>query len=563
MERRLLLVFALTFLIVMLSQPLLKKYAPKTVEPAPQQQQAQNTPAAQPASASASSPAAPPVAGAKQASSETETTVENDLYRIRFTNRGGQVKSWVLKKFTDDKGQPLELVNDVAAQKFGYPLSLWSYDETLRNKLNSVLYVQDGGGRGTLTAPAEISFEYSDGDTAARKTFRFEHSYEVTVETSVTSKGSPVTALPMWPAGFGDQTTPTAYAAARVEYQNGSDVERLALKKVTGGATIRGPFNWAGVADQYFAAVFLPDDAADAALVTLRGTLDNPQDPKKASEVLGAAVGRFTGPTVERMFVGPKALDVLEKIKLAGVPSGVEPDLRRLVDFGWLGLIARPLFLWLKWTYNHIVANWGWAIVLQTIIINVALLPLRLSQTKSMLKMQKLGPQTKAIQEKYKKYSMRDPRKQAMNEEIAALYKKEGVNPVGGCLPMVIQMPFLFAYYRMLGVALDLRQAHWLWIHDLSSADPYHILPIAVIVSMIVMQRMTPQAGMDPAQQRMMNIFMPLMLGYISWYLAAGLCLYWSIGNLIQMVQQMMMNRTEMGREMREMMEKRAKKKDK
>jgi len=563
MERRLLLVFALTFLIVMLSQPLLKKYAPKTVEPAPQQQQAQNTPAAQPASAPASSPAAPPVAGAKQASSETETTVENDLYRIRFTNRGGQVKSWVLKKFTDDKGQPLELVNDVAAQKFGYPLSLWSYDETLRNKLNSVLYVQDGGGRGTLTAPAEISFEYSDGDTAARKTFRFEHSYEVTVETSVTSKGSPVTALPMWPAGFGDQTTPTAYAAARVEYQNGSDVERLALKKVTGGATIRGPFNWAGVADQYFAAVFLPDDAADAALVTLRGTLDNPQDPKKASEVLGAAVGRFTGPTVERMFVGPKALDVLEKIKLAGVPSGVEPDLRRLVDFGWLGLIARPLFLWLKWTYNHIVANWGWAIVLQTIIINVALLPLRLSQTKSMLKMQKLGPQTKAIQEKYKKYSMRDPRKQAMNEEIAALYKKEGVNPVGGCLPMVIQMPFLFAYYRMLGVALDLRQAHWLWIHDLSSADPYHILPIAVIVSMVVMQRMTPQAGMDPAQQRMMNIFMPLMLGYISWYLAAGLCLYWSIGNLIQMVQQMVMNRTEMGREMREMMEKRAKKKDK
>jgi len=564
MERRLLLVFALTFLIVMLSQPLLKKYAPKTVEPAPQQQQAQNTPGAQPASAPASSPAAPPVAGAKQASSETETTVENDLYRIRFTNRGGQVKSWVLKKFTDDKGQPLELVNNVAAQKFGYPLSLWSYDETLRNKLNSVLYVQAGGTEGsTLSAPAEISFEYSDGDTAARKTFRFEHSYEVTVETSVTSKGSPVTALPMWPAGFGDQTTPTAYAAARVEYQNGSDVERLALKKVTGGATIRGPFNWAGVADQYFAAVFLPDDAADAALVTLRGTLDNAQDPKKASEVLGAAVGRFTGPTVERMFVGPKALDVLERIKLAGVPSGVEPDLRRLVDFGWLGLIARPLFLWLKWTYNHIVANWGWAIVLQTIIINVALLPLRLSQTKSMLKMQKLGPQTKAIQEKYKKYSMRDPRKQAMNEEIAALYKKEGVNPVGGCLPMVIQMPFLFAYYRMLGVALDLRQAHWLWIHDLSSADPYHILPLAVIVSMIVMQRMTPQAGMDPAQQRMMNIFMPLMLGYISWYLAAGLCLYWSIGNLIQMVQQLVMNRTEMGREMREMMEKRAKKKDK
>jgi len=565
MERRLLLVFALTFLIVMLSQPLLKKYAPKPAEPAPQQQ-AQSTPpipAAQP-SAPAPTPVSPPVAGTKQASTETETVVENDLYRIRFTNRGAQVKSWILKKFKDDKGQLLELVNSAAAQKYGYPLSLWAYDEGQRNKLNSGLYQLAGKPEdGTLRAPAEITFEYSDGDTAVRKSFSFDHSYEVKVETAVTVKGSAVTALPMWPAAFGDETSATSYAAARIEYQNGNDVERLAIKKVTGGATVKGPFNWAGVADQYFAAVFLPEDPANAALVTFRGALDNPQDPKRANEVLGAAVGGLGGPTVERMYVGPKALDVLEKVEVAGLPAGVEPDLRKLVDFGWLGYIARPLFLWLKWTYNHIIPNWGWAIVLQTVIINVALLPLRISQMKSMLKMQKVAPQIKAIQEKYKKYSMRDPRKQAMNEEIAALYKKEGVNPVGGCLPLVIQMPFLFAYYRMLGVALDLRLAPWLWIRDLSSADPYHILPIAVIVSMVVMQRLTPQAGMDPTQQRMMNVFMPLMLGYISWYLAAGLCLYWSVGNVIQMVQQQVMNRTTLGREMREMMEKRAKKRDK
>ena len=561
MEKRLLLVFALTFVIVMLAQPLLKKYAPKPAEPAPQQTQTA-TPVPR-ASATEPGPVSPPVAGAKQASAEGETVVENDLYKIRFTNRGAQVKSWVLKKFKDDKGQPLELVNGEAAQKYGYPLTLWSYDETQRNKLNSALYVASSGSEGTLSAPAEISFEYSDGELAVRKTFSFDHSYEVKLETSVTSKGSPVTALPMWPAGFGDETSPTSYAAARVEYQTGNDVERLAIKKVTGGATVRGPFNWAGVADQYFAAVFLPEDPPNAALVTFRGALDNPQDPKKANEVLGTAVGRLGGTTVERMYVGPKALDVLEKVQVAGLPAGSEADLRRLVDFGWLGYIARPLFLWLKWTYNHLIPNWGWAIVLQTVIINVALLPLRISQMKSMLKMQKVAPQIKSIQEKYKKYSMRDPRKQAMNEEIAALYKKEGVNPVGGCLPLVIQMPFLFAYYRMLGVALDLRLAPWLWIRDLSSADPYHILPIAVIVTMVVMQRMTPQAGMDPAQQRMMNLFMPLMLGYISWYLAAGLCLYWSVGNVIQMVQQQVMNRTTLGREMREMMEKRAKKKDK
>jgi len=182
---------------------------------------------------------------------------------------------------------------------------------------------------------------------------------------------------------------------------------------------------------------------------------------------------------------------------------------------------------------------------------------------KSMLKMQKIQPQVKSIQEKYKKYSLRDPRKAPMNEEIQALYKKEGVNPVGGCLPMVIQMPFLFAYYRMLGVAIDLRHAPWLWIRDLSAPDPWHLLPIAVILTMLVMQRTTPQAGMDPAQQKMMNVMMPVMLGVISWNLAAGLCLYWSVGNLIGFVQQTIMNRTTLGREMREMMEKRARKKDK
>jgi len=559
-ERRLLLVFALTFLIILASQPLLKKYGPKTPEP-PKQTQNETVVPTPPAAVSVPVVSPSQSAATKQASAEAETVIENDLYKIRFTNRGGQVKSWVLKKFDDDKGQPLELVNPVAAEKYGYPLSLWSYDEALRNKLNSVLYVTPAAG--TQTAPADISFEYTDPEVSVRKSFHFDHTYVVKLETSVVYKGSAVSAFPMWPAGFGDETNPASYAASRIEYQNGDNVERIALKKVIGGNTVHGPFNWAAVTDQYFAAVFLPEDPRSAALVTLHNAVDNPQDAKHPNEILGVAVGNLAGPTVARLYVGPKALDVLETVPVAGLTGGVEPDLRRLVDFGWLGLIARPLFLWLKWTYNHIVPNWGWAIVLQTLIINLALLPLRLSQMRSMLKMQRVAPQIKSIQEKYKKYGMRDPRKQPMNEEIAALYKKEGVNPAGGCLPLVIQMPFLFAYYRMLGVAMDLRHAHWLWVPDLSSPDPWHILPIAVIITMLIMQRLTPQAGMDPTQQKMMNIFMPVMLGFISWNLAAGLCLYWSVGNVIQTVQQLIMNRTPLGREMREMLEKRARKKDK
>jgi YidC/Oxa1 family membrane protein insertase len=572
MERKLLLILALTFVVMLLFQPILKKYGPQP--PAQKQSSTQpQTPQNQPPPPPNLAENAPETATksgsvaatSHQANAESESVIENALYKITFTNRGGRVKSWILKKYTDDKGNPLELVNIPAADKYGYPLSLWTYDETLRNKLNSALYEVHSSG---TEAPAEISFEYSDADVAVRKTYKFDHSYVVSVQSSVEARGAQLPAFPMWPAGFGDETSLPAYAASQIAYQDDNKVERLAIKKVSGGGTIAGPFDWAGISDQYFAAVFLPQDPQAASLVTLRNTIEIPHstDPSNKQmdkvEVLGAAVGNLHGTTNVRLYVGPKSLPDLESVSVPAI-TGAEPDLRALIDFGWLGYIARPLFIWLKWTYNHLIANWGWAIVLQTIIINLALLPLRLSQMKSMLKMQRVAPQIKSIQEKYKKYSLRDPRKAAMNEEISALYKKEGVNPVGGCLPLVIQMPFLFAYYRMLGVAIDLRHAPWLWIRDLSAPDPWHMLPIAIIITMLFMQRMTPQAGMDPAQQKMMNIMMPGMLGVISWNLAAGLCLYWSVGNLIGIVQQTVMNRTALGREMREMMEKRARKKDK
>jgi YidC/Oxa1 family membrane protein insertase len=592
MERRLLVVFALTFLVIMLFQPLMKKYGPQP--PAPVKQDSTRAASSPPASGASSnppsassnssagasrSPAAPTPRNAatlrpsaqpgaavptQQATSEAETVVENEVYRIVFTNRGGRVKSWILKKYTDDKGGPLELVNAAAAAEYGYPLALWTYDDTLRNKLNSFLYVATSTG---TTAPAEVKFTYADGEVSAEKTYKFDpNSYVVGVRTAVEVSGAQVTAFPMWPAGFGADMTGPQYASGQIMYQFNDKIERVAIKKISGNGTLPGPLNWAGVSDQYFAAVFVPQDPQNAAIVTLRNAIEIPHggsDTKQMDkiDVLGAAVGSLAGPTNARLYVGPKALADLESVAVPGI-TGAEPDLRAVVDFGWLGIIARPLFLWLKWMHNF-VKNWGWAILLQTLVINVALLPLRLSQMKSMLKMQRVQPQIKAIQEKYKKYSLRDPEKAKMNEEISALYKKESINPAGGCLPLLIQMPFLFAYYRMLNVAMDLRHAPWLWVHDLSAPDPWHILPVAIIVTMLAMQRMTPQAGMDPAQQKMMNIMMPGMLGVMSWNLPAGLGLYWAAGQLIGIVQQSVMNRTSLGREMREMMEKRARKKDK
>jgi YidC/Oxa1 family membrane protein insertase len=563
MERRLLLVFALTFLVIILFQPVLKKYFPSAV-PTPETPTAVQPPSQAPAP-STPQVAVPATGVTKQASAEADTVVDNDLYRVTFTNRGGLVKSWILKTYKDDRGNPLELVSK-AAETYGYPMSLWTYDETQRNKLNSALYVASDSG--SLRAPAKVTFEYSDADVSVSKTFSFDHTYVVHLETSVVSKGSNVTAFPMWPAGFGDQSSLSSFAASRIEHQYGDKTERLDIKKISGGATLRGPFNWAAVVDQYFAAVFLPDDIQNASMVTLRHQVDVPKDPRNPkpgetvkADILGVGVGNLRGASVQRLYVGPKSLGVLESVPVPTM-AGAPADLRGLINFGFFGVIARPLFLWLKWTYGW-VHNWGWAIAIQTLIINLALLPLRISSMKSALKMQKVAPQIKAIQEKYKKYSMRDPRKQEMNQEVSALYKAEGVNPVGGCLPMVIQMPFLFAYYSMLGAALDLRQAPWLWIRDLSSPDPWHLLPIGIIITMVLTQRMTPQPGMDPSQQKMMTFMMPLMLGVISWNLAAGLCLYWSEGNLIAIAQQSVMNRTSLGREMREIALKRARKKEK
>jgi YidC/Oxa1 family membrane protein insertase len=569
-EQRFLLVILTMAAVIFGSQFLLRKFAPQQPANNAPAKQAQTAPTPAPATpaptqASAASPKAPKQpAATKQAESETETVIENDLYRITFTNRGAQAKSWLLKKYKDDQGRQLDLVNQPAAAKFGYPLSLWTYDDALRSKLSSALYVSSASG--TLNAPAKIEFEYSDSGLTVRKSLEFDHSYVIHVQTSVFQNDAPVYAFPAWPSGFGDQTNLAAWASSQIEYQVNADAEHLAAGKISGGNTLHGTYNWIGTSSSYFGAVFIPENTENLTVVTLHKALDFVPDASKPNDVkqvgvLGVAAGH-PGETSARLFVGPKALDVLDSVPVPSV-VGAEKDLRKLVNFGWFTALARPLFAWpyigLRWFYGF-VHNWGWAIVIQTFFITLLLLPLRIYQMKSALKMQKVQPEMKAIQEKYKKYSMRDPRKQEMQKEIGQLYRQHGVNPVSGCLPLLVQMPFFIAYYKMLSAAIELRQAHWLWIGDLSASD--FILPLIMAGSMYLVQKMTPQAGMDPAQQKMMTIMMPVMMGFFFFRLPAGLNLYYAESNLISIAQQWVMNRTKLGREIREINAKRARKKD-
>jgi YidC/Oxa1 family membrane protein insertase len=191
------------------------------------------------------------------------------------------------------------------------------------------------------------------------------------------------------------------------------------------------------------------------------------------------------------------------------------------------------------------VHNYGWAIIIVTILINFLLFPLKLSNLKSMKKMQALQPQIAAINEKYKGISMRDPRAQQKNEETMALYKKHGANPMGGCLPMAIQFPFLIAFYKVLVVSIDLRHANWLWVSDLAAPEhlAIRILPIAMIATQFVMQKMTPTTSADPNQQRMM-LLMPLVMGFIFYGLPSGLVLYYCTSNLVGIAQQVFFNKT-------------------
>jgi len=180
---------------------------------------------------------------------------------------------------------------------------------------------------------------------------------------------------------------------------------------------------------------------------------------------------------------------------------------------------------------------------------------------KSSLKMMRIQPKVEALKKRYAHLKMNDPKKAEMNTEMMALYKTEGVNMYGSCLPMLIQMPLFFAYYRVLANVIELRQAHWFWLTDLSAPDPLHILPILIIASMFLVQYITPSPGMDPTQRRMMAIMMPVIFGFSMWHFASGLALYWGTGNIINLGIQIGINQSSMGKEMHAHAAKRAAKK--
>lgn len=532
-EKRLPLALALMMLVLLASQYFFKPApGPKPVN-TPKNDKAVATEVTKtPSNATSGNTAAQegPV-GTTSANAMSMSVVDTDLYRVEFSNQGAVIRSWVLKKYQDEAGKPLQLINP-SAKELPSPFAIELSGQSLSFDPNKVLYlpkVSNGG----LT----IDYDYSDGKAAVHKSFSFSRgSYLADVKSSVTLNHTPVPHFLIWRGGFGDQRVRNAASVQHTtHYDAGSSklITKTAKDAKNGPTTDSGNFTFGGLEDNFFASVALP--ARDQQL-EIRTYSDSLRPVGEEKEVAYPGEGISTGPQNDfTLFTGPKDIDMLTK---------VNPKLGQIVDWGFFGIIAKPLFLWLNWVHDHWTNNYGWAIILVTLIINLGLFPLKLSSLKSARKMQKLQPEIKKLNEKYKNLKISDPKKAEQNQEVMALYKREGVNPVGGCLPLLVQLPFFYAFYRVLNIAIELRHAPWLWVTDLSSPETIalHVLPLILVGTQFLSQKMTPAAGVDPAQQRMM-MFMPLMFGFMFYSASAGLVLYWLTGNLVGIAQQLIINR--------------------
>lgn len=544
-------------------------FAPKPPASLPQANRpAQTAPASpNPATNSAASTNAAPAPNSSKKSSSTITAapvpavtpktdtqertlvIENDLYRVEISNRGAVVKSWQLKKYKDDSKPQriLDVVHPEAAQQTGgWPFGVVLEDQQLETAANTGLYQVSAAGN-ELHAPAEAEFSWSDGHLEVTKHFKFDHSYVVQTQTSVKLDGKPITAGLAWLGGFGDLTVtnPVPVESVTTFYSENGKLSTTPVKKLddldkVGRATWQGGKDFVGIQDRFFAAAFLPPSGA------MRGTLEtrywklnrtiqvNGQDTQEP--VAEVATTSATQPLALRVYVGPKDYDELKKMN---------PPLHALVNFGWLEFIADPIFHGLKWLHEYI-PNWGWSIVVLTLVINMLLFPLRISSYKTTMKMQRAAPEIKAIQERYKKYKLNDPKKAEMNKEVMAVYSREGINPLGGCFQMFLQMPIWFGLNTALRSAIEMRHARWFgWITDLSAKDPYYILPIFMGLSMYLVSKMTPMTSTDPQQQMMMKI-MPVSMAAIFMIspISSGLAVYILTSSLVGIGQQWYLNRT-------------------
>ena len=515
-------------------------------------------------------------------------TVSTPLYEIKFDSRGATAKSWIIKKnkeksgegkplrsasSTKDHPQPLELISKEGLNRGLAPLRILTGRQDLDATLNSRNFAV-GGAEGGATEtqldlkPGEqktVEFSLSEPgsnlEVLKRLTFDADH-YAVKLETKILQGGQPIPGakIAVGPS-IGDQGVQhfNFYSIAPegiIGLNDGAEHHPAQVDDKTAQVDERGekfhvqkfdtPVRWAGIGDTYFAmALVLPQPVSGVEYQNIKTKEQiNGQD----RFLVTAHVPIPADGSPMYLFAGPKDHDQLQETSefINKNITGQQVDLGQLINYGWTRRVTKPLAAPILWSINRLnklTGSYGLAIILFTIIIYTLFFPLKWRSSKSMKKAQKLAPRMKELQEKIKGMKQNDPRLKELQMEQLRLMK-EG-NPLGGCLPLLIQMPFLIALYVAITISIDFRQSSFLWIPDLSAAEPYmiHILPLLMAGSMLVLQLITPAPSADPLQRKMMAVIMPLMMLYILWSAPAGLIVYWLVGNLVGFGQQVIINR--------------------
>lgn len=538
MEKRLLIAIVLSFLVLFLYQAVFVKKQP-TPKPIPEEiTDIEEKPTPLPPTDKELSEEVPqelveplekaefhPVSGEQ----EEQIYVDTSLYRGVWSNKGGVLKSWRLKGYKDNEGEDLELVSARSDEIAAYPFFLKSDDPAFDRKINNALYKSSSttlelthGGSDTLR------FEYADDSgTRVEKILTFADGfYGFGVQINVWKNGQKIEPDLLWGPSLGNPSLEEQKkrfgGSSGIAVHYGDKFVHLDARKYKPEQSVFPKeylIQWAGYEDQYFTALYITSPQ-ESRVMFLK------EDIKERSYFFLAVNG------VREAYLGPKQHNALDKFG---------HNTSKIIKYGFFGAIAEILYEAIK-VIHSAVPNWGFSIIILTIIIKIVFFPLTYSSTKSMAKMQELQPKIKALKAKYKKAKQDIAQRRKMNEETMALYKEHGVNPAGGCLPMLIQLPIFWGFFRLLVVSIEFRQSPFIfWINDLSVKDPYYVTPILMGITQYISQKMTPTSA-DPTQQRMMLI-MPVIMTIFFMNFQSGLVLYWLTNNILQIGQQYIMNR--------------------
>ena len=536
-------------------------------------------------SSNSTQPTAPATAGAVASvntAPQRTITIRTPLYDAKFDTLGAEPVSWIIKtnQITKrpiysvggrrEEKKPLELISPEGLQRQPrmVPLQLQTGDDTLDTALRSSTYKVEGVDQANGDVDInlgekekrELTFVFEDSNgTQVRKKLVFDAERYETDLAVLVKRGEqtvPQVKLSIGPS-IGDQGVAhhTFYSVApeAVSFVN-SKLERHPAAGINSNRNspdrlvLNGPADWAGVADTYFAMVIVPGkktEGLEYRTVAYEHKLNNGTPEKRYLTTAFVPVQSDGSPNI--LYSGPKDHDLLTNASQDVTAVVQRPiDLEGLIDYGFLGWISRPLAVPILRSITYlfkVTGSYGLAIILFTIVIYSLFFPLKWRSSKAMKKAQKLAPKMKELQEKMKGMKQNDPRMKELQMDQLRLMK-EG-NPLGGCLPLLIQMPFLFALYRAITISLDFRQASFLWIPDLSAAEPYfiHILPILMTGTMVVLQLVTPAPSADPLQRKMMAVGMPIFMLFFLWSAPSGLVLYWLVGNIVGFTQQFLINR--------------------